>query len=154
MNDKKLICDVQLQWEFMSVLASHLYRLELVSFFSKSPPCIIALFLHWLTIAIATDIHNIHSLNVYSLIEYKININLKAINENTYNFGIWTLSASFWRPKSCHGLDLDVGCELFNDVVGLFCPPCTLTERCILLTDTGIFPVFASNNVGAWHSSV
>lgn len=29
----------------------------------------------------------------------------------TYILGIWILSASFWRPKSCQGLLLLLACE-------------------------------------------
>lgn len=72
-------------------------------------------------------------------------------NKSTYIFGIWTLSASFCRPKSCHGRDLEDG-WLPKDVVGLFCPPWT-TLRCKLFTETGIVPEL-SNNADGWHSSV
>lgn len=77
-------------------------------------------------------------------------INLKTFF--TYIFGIWILSASFCRPKSCHGLDRVVAGLLLIEVVGLFGPPCTLTfPRCNPVTDTGIAPL--SSPIG-WHSSV
>lgn len=70
----------------------------------------------------------------------------------TYIFGICTLSASFCLPKSCHGLERVDTCP--NGVVGLFCPGCAPIDLCILLTDTGILPLFASSNVAGWHNSV
>lgn len=77
----------------------------------------------------------------------------------TYIFGIWILSASLWRPKSCHGLERELLSvefkeEAFSDELGLpGTPPCT-TARWMFVTETGMDPPLASSIPDDWHSSV
>lgn len=84
---------------------------------------------------------------------------VKCVNLGTYIFGIWILSASLWRPKSCHGRDrellsVELREDAFKEEFGLpGTPPCT-TDRWMFVTETGMEPPLASSMPEDWHSSV